>query len=383
MNFIRFYTLLGVLSAGLGFSALSAKEDFVIEETESNELQALEHHAHEHSHKHEHALAPIGVMGSHIHEKGEWMFSYRYMTMSMEQNYDGTDVVGSQSFISAPGAGQRYVIAPTSMQTQMHVFGGMVGVTDQLTLSIMVPYLIKDMSHIRFDGVTFDTHSEGIGDLKLGGMYKLFDQNHQTLHVNFGLSVPTGSIAKSDSTPNAPPPLGNTVTTERRLPYPMQLGSGSVDLLPGITYLGQNGKLSWGSQVSGVLRTHENSEDYTLGHEFHGTGWLAYEWLEWLSSSMRIRGKIWGDISGRDSAVLVPTPMMNTRPASLVVPTADPERRSGERIDLSWGLRLLVPGGFLEGHSIAMEAGLPVYQNLDGPQLGGEWFATAGWQWAF
>ena len=28
--------------------------------------------------------APIGVMGEHMHKKGEWMLSYRYMYMDME-----------------------------------------------------------------------------------------------------------------------------------------------------------------------------------------------------------------------------------------------------------------------------------------------------------
>ena len=28
--------------------------------------------------------APISVMGDHMHAMGEWMVSYRYMTMDME-----------------------------------------------------------------------------------------------------------------------------------------------------------------------------------------------------------------------------------------------------------------------------------------------------------
>ena len=32
------------------------------------------------------AHAPIGVMGDHTHAQGEWMFSYRFMHMSMEDN---------------------------------------------------------------------------------------------------------------------------------------------------------------------------------------------------------------------------------------------------------------------------------------------------------
>ena len=28
--------------------------------------------------------APIGVMGDHLHKRGEWMLSYRFMRMNME-----------------------------------------------------------------------------------------------------------------------------------------------------------------------------------------------------------------------------------------------------------------------------------------------------------
>jgi hypothetical protein len=34
--------------------------------------------------------APIGVMADHYHEAGEFMFSYRYMSMSMQGNLDGS-----------------------------------------------------------------------------------------------------------------------------------------------------------------------------------------------------------------------------------------------------------------------------------------------------
>jgi len=33
--------------------------------------------------------APIGVMGDHQHEAGEWMVSFRYMRMAMEGNGTG------------------------------------------------------------------------------------------------------------------------------------------------------------------------------------------------------------------------------------------------------------------------------------------------------
>jgi len=44
--------------------------------------------------------APIGVMGEHMHKKGEWMLSYRYMYMDMEGNRIGETEV-SPEFIVA------------------------------------------------------------------------------------------------------------------------------------------------------------------------------------------------------------------------------------------------------------------------------------------
>ncbi|WP_232622910.1 hypothetical protein [Pareuzebyella sediminis] len=34
--------------------------------------------------------APISVMGDHMHGKGEWMFSYRYMRMDMDDLKEGS-----------------------------------------------------------------------------------------------------------------------------------------------------------------------------------------------------------------------------------------------------------------------------------------------------
>ena len=43
----------------------------------------------------------------------------------------------------------------------------------------------------------------------------------------------------------------------------------------------------------------------------------------------------------------------------------------------------MFPHGWLEGHRLAAEVGVPVYQNLAGPQLETDLIATLGWQKAF
>ncbi|MBO6658950.1 MAG: hypothetical protein JJ934_18805, partial [Pseudomonadales bacterium] len=57
--------------------------------------------------------APIGVMGDHTHHKGEWMLSYRYMLMRMEDNRDGTKRL-DESEVLISGTGD-YRVAPTDM----------------------------------------------------------------------------------------------------------------------------------------------------------------------------------------------------------------------------------------------------------------------------
>jgi hypothetical protein len=219
------------------------------------------------------------------------------------------------------------------------------------------------MDHRTRAGSTFTTGSQGIGDVKLMGLYGIREWGQEKIHLNIGLSLPTGSINEKDTLP----------TGRARLPYPMQLGSGTYDFMPGLTYLGQAGDWSWGSQTLATIRLQsDNGNDYRLGNAINITGWFAKQLSDLWSASLRVDGQAWGDVHGAD-------PQLN--PA--VVPTADPNLRGGKRIDLLAGVDYQATAGFFQGHRLAIEAGLPVWQNLDGPQLETDWTLTAGWQYVF
>jgi hypothetical protein len=53
------------------------------------------------------------------------------------------------------------------------------------------------------------------------------------------------------------------------------------------------------------------------------------------------------------------------------------------RLDTLLGFNFVVPGTPLSGIRFAVEAGLPIYQRVDGPQLGTSWIMTLGVQYAF
>jgi hypothetical protein len=54
-----------------------------------------------------------------------------------------------------------------------------------------------------------------------------------------------------------------------------------------------------------------------------------------------------------------------------------------KRIDVLAGLNLYAPSGAFGGNGLAVEAGIPVYENLDGPQMSAAWILTANWQMLF
>lgn len=329
------------------------------------QMHSSQDDAHMHSSKsytHHHSLRPdeyppIGVMGGHTHHKGGWMMSYRFMYMSMDGNRNGTTDLSTEDVL------QNFMVTPTDMDVWMHMFGLMYAPTDNLTVMGMIPYISKSMNHVTRMGSNFSTKSDGIGDIKLSALYKIFDNNGHQIHIIAGISLPTGSTDEKDDLPTG---------SNQPLPYPMQLGSGTFDLIPGLTYLGQHNMWSWGAQAMGVVRLGENDDDYSLGNVFNSTIWGARNLSNWLSTATRLNWKIWGNIDGADP-----------RLSPNVVPTADPDRRVGNRLDLLFSLNFLMAKGpaLIKGQRFAVEFGLPVYQWLDGPQLETNWLVTFGWRY--
>ena len=285
------------------------------------------------------------------------MFAYRYMYMDMDGSRDGTDSISDRDVL------RQFPITPTRMTMQMHMLGGMYAPSNDLTLMVMAPYVVKEMDHLVRNGVRFTTRSEGFGDIKLGALYKVLQQSRQRIHLNFGVGFPTGSIDKKDRTPAGP---------DQQLPYPMQIGGGTFSLLPGVTYMGQTDNWSWGAQALGTLNLGRNSRDYRLGDRVNLTVWGAHRWNNWFSSSVRLDGRTWGNITGADSD-------LNPR----LIPTADPDRRAGTQLDVVFGLNFFVPKGAQKGTRAALEFALPIHRSLDGPQLETDWQITFGLQGVF
>lgn len=292
----------------------------------------------------------------HTHPAGEWMVGYRFMTMRMNGNLDGTTSVEPEEVL------QRYMVSPTQMTMDMHMFEVMYGLNDRVTFMGMFHYLRGSMDHQTRMQTSFTTDAQGLGDTSLSAMITLYQDLVHQVHVSAGVWLPTGSTDVRGDTP-----AGN----DSKLPYPMQLGSGTVDFSPGIAYVAQKSLWAWGLQADGVVRTGENPSGYRLGNRYSFDGWAGYKMTDWVSSYVRFGGLFWNDIDGADIE-------LNPR----MVPTADPTLRGGKQLTFAFGFNFFQNSGSLAGHRLTLDAGFP-RQSLNGPQLGNDWQVSFGWQKTF
>lgn len=289
------------------------------------------------------------VQGGHVHNKGEWMPMFHYMHMSMDGMRDGTDNKSTSEVLTG------YPVTPTEMDMDMFMFGLMYAPTDRLTLMGMVPYMKKSMDHVTGGGARFNTRSEGLGDTQLTALYVLNESETYDVILNAGISVPTGSTHAKDANPAS----GGV---DVQLPYPMQLGSGTYDLMPGITYVGHGEMWEWGAQAMAEIPLGKNDRHYSLGDRYQASVWAERRCFENLSTSVRVIGQHLDNIDGADR-----------RLGAAIVPTADPHNQGGTRVDVALGLEYYVPGE-KTGTRVGIEFGMPALEDLDGPQMSTEWW---------
>ncbi|GAA4888912.1 hypothetical protein GCM10023311_11100 [Flaviramulus aquimarinus] len=303
--------------------------------------------------------APISVMADHVHHKGEFMFSYRYMTMDMRTLRQGTDDA------TTVNGHANYMVAPLDMTMNMHMLGIMYAPSSKITVMVMANYLENDMNLQMRNGNVFSTNTNGLGDVSVNALYSIFNKNRKALHAQVGVSIPTGSIEEKNVLPVS---MGNEV----QLPYPMQLGTGSFGANLGLTYLGQCNKFSWGHQLTGMLNINDNDQDYKFGNRYKFNNWIAAKAGNNLSVSVRLEGVLIDKIDGASTLL---NPMMVT--------TADTANSGGTYLNSGFGLNYLILNGGLKGLRFATEITTPLYQDLNGIQLKQNYNLTFGLQYAF
>ena len=319
-------------------------------------------------------------MFSHmLPQADDWMVGYNFMYGRKAGDIlNGTHSVSDQAIVdNACSSSIKCRFIQPYMDMTMHMINIMYAPTDWLNLMIMPQFVEMDMNLRELtgrpdpvDGVHEHTgiggHATGgVGDTSFMSLVKLFEHPGHHFHLGLGISAPTGDvdlqfrrIARED---------GGIVH------FMMQLGSGTWDFLPSLTYTGESNKWSWGAQVSSVIRLEEqNQSGYRLGDSLKSTVWGGYQVTDWLSTSLRgvysVQGSIKGDFN---------------KFSSRAGPMDFPGNHGGRYWDLGIGIKATIPKGDLAGNSFAFEWLQPIQDDVNGYQIEREGALSASWSYAF
>lgn len=296
-------------------------------------------------------LVPPGLM---VGRAGRWMVGYQIMFDNMDGNVVGTHA------ISNAGVLKSFMGTPTDMTMRIQMGAVMYAPTEKLTLMVMVPYAERNMNHLTRDGRRPVEQTSGIGDVELRGLYTLYSRegSRHRLLLNAGLGLPTGSIDRK---------MGGM-----RLEYPMQPGTGTVSLMPGLTYAGQSAHWGWGGEFIPTLRVGRNSNGYRFGNRYQPSLWGARQVTRWLSLSATAKADVWQNVRGADPTL-----------DPIDEPTKNPNLQGGRRAEIVFGPNVHPTEGFFKTQEFFADVEKPIFQSLDGPQLQRSWAVRLGSQWEF
>lgn len=327
--------------------------------------------------------APAGVMADHSHKSGEVMLGYRFMQQNYNQMYQGSEKVSDHQLAQAG-----YSMTATSMTMKMHMLDIMYALNDQVTLMLMPQYMSMDMgmkmldmdnAHQHMDGMDsggmddmndmdhmHDMHSShqhgtsGWTDTQVSALINLYQNQHHQIITNLGISIPTGSVDEKNS-------------SGQFTHYGMQLGSGTYDFVPSVTYTGQQNALSWGAQLGANIKLEgENDSGFSFGDKYHATGWLAYQIIQPLSVSARLSYQTQGDINGHYNDA-----HSHSSPSDIQA------NYGGQFSDLGLGINYAQQSGPLKGVRLGIEWQTRLTQDYNGYQLGLDDGLNANLSYAF
>ncbi len=311
---------------------------------------------------------PLNIMGGGIPEPKEFRFKLSQMIMEMGPLRDGTNDISNEE-ISGPANGNTYPALPTDMQMYMTMIGAAYSFSDDFAVMGMASYIENTMHMNIRNGNDFTMTSGGVGDVTLLGKYRAYKNDNlvptKQVSVLFGLSLPSGSINKKFSNHT------NDLFNGSLLPYKMQLGSGTVDPIIGLTYQGSRDPFWWGFNTQLEAHIYDNEQGYSRADELRYDLYAMKQvhdkvvvhaqlngWYEGKFSDEANDGKFLG--AGRNG-------LLST--GGLISPLYDPDNYGGHKLHFGLGVQFQP----IPLHIMELTASVPIHQNLNGPQLADNW----------
>ena len=300
--------------------------------------------------------APAGVMSDFLVLNRQIYAGVRYY----QERFKGTSL-GTES-LSSDEVLDFFSVAPLSLDKNIAEVELRLGLFGFVTAAASLPFIRSEMLNTN-DAVFFETSSEALGDVSVRALIDVLEMDEYRVSLAIGGTIPTGKLKKRDTTPFGASGI---------LPYAMQGGSGTHDILAGLTFLTQNEVASVGAQVNGVIRVEDNGRGYRLGNRFSLSVWGAHNLSDWVSVSLRGLFETWGDVTGSDPGT-----------DGTVDPSANSFAQGGERVQIPLGVSFFLREGRFTRHRLMAEWYYPIHQDLNGPQLLADRTIVVSWQTFF
>ena len=228
------------------------------------------------------------------------------------------------------------------------------GVSPGLSLIGVFPTLRRTVERGVIDARLSDT-DVGIGDITLFAKYRLFKKTAflhlRQLSLQAGVKLPTGADDLRDA-------LGIL------LPAPLQLGSGSVDYRFALTFTEARNRLQFFGDAGYTLKTSANN--FEFGDVFNYDATVRYRIFP---------AKYGNDFPTHDLFLFMEINGITVQKA----------KSFGIKLNNSGGNQVFIAPGFqfLLLNNLVVEAGLqlPVFQDLNGVQLGTDFAFRSGLRW--
>ena len=328
--------------------------------------------------------APAGVMFGHIlPAAGDFMAALRLMGSRQAGGFrHGARAVDNDAVKADACGANGCLVAPSWMNTSMYMVELMYAPVDWMTLMVMPTYMNMSMQSqglltpqeqaaLAPDSAAMYAHhtshehtSGGIGDTGFYALLPLLDVGSQRAHVSVGVTAPTDDVSVK---------LRDTHQIDAGFDhYGMQLGSGTWDFNPSITYLASAAPWFFGAQASGIVRMQSrNASGYALGNVVQATAWAGFASEQGFSATLRgaytQQGAIRGQYNGTYYALS---------------PVDYPANYGGRFWDLGFGASYAFKGA-LAGNQLSLEWLQPVGDNFNGYQLERRGTFYASWQYGF
>ncbi|MDF1837124.1 MAG: transporter [Planctomycetota bacterium] len=294
----------------------------------------------------------LGTSSGPVLGLGHARLSLEHRRTELDGLRDGTRGVSTASLI-----GSGYARVPTSGSIDRTELRAEYGLGDATSLRLTIPIESRSM---RFDdgggGITREK-AHGLADVELGTGVELSHKDGERAEIELMVAVPTGTIRAREGNSSGP--------AQPLLPYAMQLGGGTYALKPGFTWTHWSSHWSFGTALQATIPMGENDQGWSRGDQMELSSWISRRIDPFRSLVVGMQYRQEDSIQGQD-------PNMD--------PTADPSFDPGfigsKRLSLDLGLHMIVE----RNNRLALEIGVPVWQDTDGPQVEEQYhFAVAWW----